>query len=91
MQITCPLLRYVESYFKMGWMLFYLNSTETHIHADFLSGVEALAQQEGTKVFLSAKGGRSVRCHCLSDCPKQWRPNNPQLSELTTYFSRFPI
>src|SRR5690606_8593844 len=32
--------------------------TETHIHADFVSGARELASQTGAALFLSAEGGR---------------------------------
>jgi hydroxyacylglutathione hydrolase len=33
--------------------------TETHIHADFLSGARELAEQAGAKLYLSAEGGQN--------------------------------
>ena len=33
--------------------------TETHVHADFLSGAEALARETGAELLLSAEGGES--------------------------------
>lgn len=44
-------------------------ATETHIHADFLSGTVELAAQHGAKLFLSGEGTDEWRYHWADDAP----------------------
>lgn len=45
--------------------------TETHIHADFLSGARELAEQTGAKLYLSAEGGPAWSYQYLDGYPHQ--------------------
>jgi hydroxyacylglutathione hydrolase len=45
--------------------------TETHIHADFLSGARELAERAGAKLYLSAEGGPDWAYQYLADYPHQ--------------------
>lgn len=47
--------RYIDIAASKGFRI--VAATETHIHADFLSGVRELAEQVGATVLLSAQGG----------------------------------
>src|SRR3546814_12643435 len=54
--------------------------TETHIHADFLSGSRELAAVTGAELLLSDEGGtdrseeRRVGKECVSTCRSRWSP-----------------
>jgi len=41
--------------------------TETHIHADYLSGSRALARQAGARLYVSAEGGPAWQYTCLGE------------------------
>ncbi|MEM7415068.1 MAG: rhodanese-like domain-containing protein [Gemmatimonadota bacterium] len=45
------------------------SATETHIHADFLSGTVELASQHGARLFLSGEGTEEWRYHWADDGP----------------------
>jgi hydroxyacylglutathione hydrolase len=47
--------------------------TETHIHADFLSGTRELAEATGAKVYVSALGGPDWQYQWLTQKPEARR------------------
>ncbi|HEX2093241.1 MAG TPA: MBL fold metallo-hydrolase [Longimicrobiaceae bacterium] len=51
--------RYVEAARREGLRITHV--TETHIHADFVSGTRELAERTGARVYLSAEGGEDWR------------------------------
>ncbi|MEB3102554.1 MBL fold metallo-hydrolase [Ferviditalea candida] len=46
-------------------------ATETHIHADFVSGARELAKREGAKLYLSDEGDENWKYQYLNDVPHQ--------------------
>lgn len=61
---------YVEAAKREGVKI--VAATETHIHADFVSGARELAKTQGAKLYLSGEGDAKWRQRYVDDLSAQW-------------------
>lgn len=61
---------YVEAAAKEGLRI--IAATETHIHADFVSGARELAVSQGSKLYLSGEGGDKWRQRYTEGLEHEW-------------------
>src|SRR5436853_4367851 len=62
--------RYIDAAKREGLRI--VAAAETHIHADFLSGVRELCERTGATAYVSAEGGEEWRARWVEQYPHEF-------------------